>query len=663
MRNSTLALPSSPTDALLLTAEDQAGLQDFFQVYDAHYDEIMLDLFQSMDGDSNIEMMARLALPEQAVIQQRQARDLQRRAILAGDWTPYLGYLTEQGVRYAQDGQSFQNFFGRLGAFRGGTLPYLVEAYALAPDRLASALHGMNTLGDLVMGVVGQGYVETKEQLIRSQEDEFKDITTLQRAEDKFNGLLESAPDAMVIVNRDGQIVQANSQTETLFGYTRPDLVGRPVEILLAERFRGQQIVEPKVRHMGGGLELFAVRKDGSEFPAELSLSPIVTGDGILVIAAIRDITSRMKAEAKFRALLELAPDAIVILDQDRRVVMANKQMEKLFGYARGEIMGAGIDMFIPQELLDGQPAHRADFFSNPQTSPMEPGLDFYGVRRDGSQFPLEISLSPLETEDGLRVTATIRDATENRRLEHAKALRETNVELEAAIEELEAFSYSVSHDLRAPLRAVIGFSAAVLEDYGERLGADGQRQLGIIQSEARNMGTLVDDLLAFSRLGRQQMRQVDIDMAGLAQSVSEELARQSPDHSVSVQIGPLARARGDRAMLRQVWVNLLANAFKFTRPRPHATVEISSCATASEAIYSIKDNGVGFDMRYAPKLFDVFQRLHGMDEFEGTGIGLSIVKRVITRHGGRVWADGQVDAGATFYFALPLKEAPHERF
>src|SRR4029078_862297 len=228
----------------------------------------------------------------------------------------------EQGVRYAQDGQSFKDFFGRLGAFRGGTLPYLVEAYAQAPDQLASALHGMNTLAALAMGVVGHGFLETKEHLIRAQEDEFRDITTRQRAEDKFNGLLESAPDAMIIVNIDGNIVQVNSQTENLFGYSRQNLGGQPVDMLLAERFRGQRVVEPKVRRMGGGPELFALQRDGSEFPVEISLSPIETEGGILGTPGIRPITDRMTAEAKFRGVLELAPDAIVIVDQAGQIVL-----------------------------------------------------------------------------------------------------------------------------------------------------------------------------------------------------------------------------------------------------------------------------------------------------------------------------------------------------
>ncbi|MEW6689187.1 MAG: ATP-binding protein [Pseudomonadota bacterium] len=234
--------------------------------------------------------------------------------------------------------------------------------------------------------------------------------------------------------------------------------------------------------------------------------------------------------------------------------------------------------------------------------------------------------------------------------------------ELEATNAELESFSYSVSHDLRVPLRAVDGFSHLLQDHCGERLDAEGKRLIGVIRDGSRRMGQLIDDILAFSRMGRKAMATEDIDMAGLAKAAAAELAPAHADRIVELKIGKLPRALGDAAMLRQVWVNLLANALKFTRARASARIEVGADVRDGEHVYWVKDDGAGFDMRYAHKLFGVFQRLHGVDEFEGTGIGLAIVKRIVTRHGGRAWAEGKPNQGATVYFALPAGAAAQAR-
>ncbi len=231
---------------------------------------------------------------------------------------------------------------------------------------------------------------------------------------------------------------------------------------------------------------------------------------------------------------------------------------------------------------------------------------------------------------------------------EQARAL------LEAVNRELEAFSYSVSHDLRAPLRAISGFAQAVVEDYTPRLDDEGKRFLGLIQDNAHRMGQLIDDLLTFSRLGRQQLMETLIDLEVLARAIFEELAAQTPERKIQFVVHSVPPALGDKAMLRQVLVNLLSNAIKFTRPRAEAVIEFGYAQEHGQGAYYVRDNGVGFDMQYVGKLFGVFQRLHAVAEFEGTGVGLAIVFRIVTRHGGRVWAQGQVDRGATFYFTLP---------
>ena len=226
--------------------------------------------------------------------------------------------------------------------------------------------------------------------------------------------------------------------------------------------------------------------------------------------------------------------------------------------------------------------------------------------------------------------------------------------QLKDANKELDAFAYSVSHDLRIPLRAIVGFSKMVFEDYGDKLDEEGQRKLNIIQNSGKDMGQLIDDLLAFSRLGRKAMSMSDINMGHLAEEVFEQLRLNASGQTVRLNIQDLSPAYGDRSLIREVFVNLISNAIKFSKPSEVTVVELSGKTEGKEILYSVKDNGVGFDMKYADKLFQVFQRLHSTEEFEGTGVGLSLVQRIIHRHGGRVWAEGKVNEGATFYFTLP---------
>jgi light-regulated signal transduction histidine kinase (bacteriophytochrome) len=251
---------------------------------------------------------------------------------------------------------------------------------------------------------------------------------------------------------------------------------------------------------------------------------------------------------------------------------------------------------------------------------------------------------------ENLKATMVSRDELEQRVIERT-------AQLEAANKELEAFSYSVSHDLRAPLRAIDGFSRIILEDYLDKLDDEGKRLLNVIGNNTQKMGQLIDDLLVFSRLGRQEISPSDIRMTELAKRVFEDIKPLPNERNLQFNIKTLPVAQGDRSLIKQVFANLLSNAIKFTRPKEMGSIEIGGTNDGAENIYYVKDNGVGFDMQYVDKLFGVFQRLHSAAEFEGTGVGLAIVQRIIHRHGGRVWAEGKVGEGATFYFSLPAKK------
>ena len=371
------------------------------------------------------------------------------------------------------------------------------------------------------------------------------------------------------------------------------------------------------------------------------------------------EIAERKRAQNWLSELLRSAPDGIIIVDREGRIVLANDQAGLHFGYTTEELTGQSIEILVPDRQRRSHTEHRARYIATPRRRNMGEGLELLGQRKDGSFFPVEISLSPIETAEGLWVAGIIRDITQRkqeteqiRRLN--EDLRRHTVELEAANRELEAFSYSVSHDLRAPLRSIDGFSQALLEDYAAQLDQTARDHLARVRAATQRMGVLIDDLLALSRVTRSELHPEAIDVSALAESIADELRHTYPARRVEVDIEPGLQAMGDGRLLRIALTNLLSNAWKFTEPRPIARIRIGRyVAEDGRSGFFVRDNGVGFNMAYAHKLFGAFQRLHAANEFPGTGIGLATVQRIVQRHGGRIWTEAAVDAGASFFFTL----------
>jgi len=378
---------------------------------------------------------------------------------------------------------------------------------------------------------------------------------------------------------------------------------------------------------------------------------PFLGGRGDRPDARQRAEEALRASEDRFRTLAVTANDAIISADSHGDITYFNPGAERIFGHTLQEVSGKPLTVLMPERLRDAHRAGLGRYVATGEARVVGRTVELVGQKRDGTEFPLELSLASWKRGPEVAFTAVIRDITERKAAE--ETVRRYAAQLEAANAELDAFAYSVSHDLRAPLRSLDGFSQALLEDWADRLDAQGTDYLQRVRSASQRMAQLIDDLLNLSHVTRAQMQVGPVDLSALAGGIATELRERDPSRQVEFAIAPALVVQADRGLMGVVLDNLLGNAWKFTGQRQRAHIEVGVTPHNSRPAYFVRDNGAGFDMTYADKLFGAFQRLHGSREFEGSGIGLATVQRIIHRHGGRVWAEAAPDRGATFYFTL----------
>lgn len=530
----------------------------------------------------------------------------------------------------------------------------------------------------------------------------------------ELKGIIESAMDAIISVNETGKIILFNSAAERMFDYPANEAIGQSLDRFIPDGLSHNHSEHIDIfdkthvtrRSMGSIGALCGLRSNGHKFPIEAAISQIETDGNKVYTVILRDITERKKAEDRNRQLneeleqrvldrtakldatndelrkenaarrqaedilkqseestrliIDTARDAFIAIDSQGNILKWNTQAEVTFGWLTDEMIGRQLsETIIPPQHRQAHKHGLQHFRSSGHGPVVNQRIEITALHRDGHEFPIELTIWPMKIGTSYTFNSFIRDITENKRSEEIiRKLNETlghrANQLEAANRELESFSYSVSHDLRAPLRHIDGFSKALLEDYSDKLDDQGKGYLDHVRGASQEMARLIDDVLQLARVTRSDMHSDPVDLSELARSVVDEITQDDKKRKVTIQIEDALLAYGDKRLLRILLVNLICNSWKFTSKRIDAEIEFGAEQKDGQTVYFIRDNGVGFDMTYVGKLFGAFQRLHSVEEFEGTGIGLATVARVANRHGGKVWAEAVVDKGATFYFTLP---------
>ncbi|MBX3186589.1 MAG: PAS domain S-box protein [Labilithrix sp.] len=486
--------------------------------------------------------------------------------------------------------------------------------------------------------------------------------TALAEANVFLDSVIENLPNMVFVKDAERlSFVRMNRAGEELLGLSRDALLGKtdydffPAEQAAFFQGKDRQVLEGRVL-----VEIPEERIDTAHGPRLLATKkvPILDDDGTprYLLGISHDITDRKAAEemrARLAAIVDDSDDAIIGMTIDGIVTSWNRSAGRIFGYAADEMVGRASSV-----LLTGRHADEAHIGACVARGERVAPFETVRKRRDGEEIDVFVSVSPVHDDTGelVGLSEIARDITELKRTQ--REIASAKAALETANRELESFSYSVAHDLRAPLRSIDGFSQALLEDHGDKLDAGGKRHLGYVRESAQLMARLIDDILALARVARAEVQRESVDLSALARTAHTRLVRHQPDRRVAVEIRDGLVADGDPRLLALVIDNLLGNAWKFTSKRDDARIEVGSSTVDRASVFFVRDNGAGFDMKYVNKLFGVFQRLHTGHDFEGTGVGLATVQRIVHRHGGRVWAEGAVGSGATFHFTLGERSA-----
>ena len=479
--------------------------------------------------------------------------------------------------------------------------------------------------------------------------------------------LLELMPDGMVLVNAAGRIILANSQAERLFGYDGGELVGQAIEVLLPPRFRSGHVghrsdyfARPRRRQMGAGAELYGLRKDGSEFSIEISLSPLQSEEGMLTLSAVRDVTERRRAEQKFRDLLESAPDAMVIVDSRGDIVLVNSRTEQLFGYRREELLGRKVEVLIPQRFRESHPRNRDVFFAQARSRGLGEGPELYGQRKDGSDFPVEITLSPIATESGTLVSSAIRDISERVRIEHE--LQVKNVELESAERAKSAFLATMSHEIRTPLNGVLGMLELLSLTALDR---DQRTTVEVVRQSGRMLVRIINDILDYSKIeaGRLTIRNEVASVAAVIHNTISLFSGAASSKGLTLsmavdeRIGPAVWV--DPQRLQQVLNNFVSNAIKFTAAGyVEVRADLLEGRTHDNVIrFSVADTGIGIASDDQKQLFEPFTQVDARSNrrFGGTGLGLSICRRLADLMGGVITMESAPNKGTAMHLVMTL--------
>lgn len=471
-----------------------------------------------------------------------------------------------------------------------------------------------------------------------------------------YAALVQSSNDAIIAETLDGTITAWNQAAEKLFGYAAEEVVGENIDRVvppceptqcrdLFDSVRRGEHVEP--------FETTRRHKNGHPIEVSLSVSPVRTANGSIVgIARIaRDIRSQKLADAMFRMAIEASPSGMMMVDSSGFILLVNRELERQFGYSRDELVGHSFDMLVPERFRKAHVRSFTEFGHAPAPRRMGAKRDLYALRKDGTEFLAEIGLNAIQSPTGLLILATIVDIAERKRAEDALAAQ--TEQLRRSNADLEQFAYVASHDLQEPLRMVASYTQLLADRYAGKLDSRADRYIQYTIDGAHRLQALVKDLLAYSRLSTATLQRHRINSKAVLASVLERLSAAVDDAKAEIVAGDLPEITCDESDLGQVFQNLIANAIKFRSDQP-VHIEIAARRHDNGWVFSVADNGLGIDPRNHERVFQMFQRLHERGKYEGSGIGLAIAKKLVERHGGRIWVESDTGRGSTFFFTMP---------